>query len=252
VADTVTFSADAAGVGFVRLRKPPHNFVDADDLAALKDALVTVAGSGARAIVLTTEGKNFCAGAVLTSSGDSASGIRDAYKVVPDLFAVPIPVVAAVQGKAVGAGLGLALSADFRVGTQRTAFSAPFSLLGFHPGFGLTATLPRLVGPQRAARMMYTGEPVVGDQALAWGLCDEIATEEELSEAARQFALRIASAAPLAVRSIRQTLRAGAAQQVRNVLEGELRQQERLMRTKDYAEGVAAAAERRVPRFTGE
>ncbi len=249
---TVTFSTDAAGIGFVELRKPPHNFIDADDLAALKEALFTVADSAARAIVFTTEGKNFCAGALLTPFDDGAFRLRDAYRVVPDLFSLPIPLIAAVQGKAVGAGLGLALSADFRVGTQRTQFSAPFSLLGFHPGFGLTATLPRLVGPQRAARMMYTGEPVAGDEALAWGLCDETATEEELPEAARQFALRIANAAPLAVRAIRQTLRAGLARQVRNALEGELREQERLMRTKDYAEGVTASAERRVPRFVGE
>ena len=118
-----------------------------------------------RAIVLRSEGRHFCAGLDFAHNRDQ--DIAALYRNALRLFAAPLPVVAAVQGSAIGGGLGLALSADFRFATPQSRFSANFSRLGFHHGFGLTVTLPRVVGEQRAADLLYSGRRVDGAEALA-------------------------------------------------------------------------------------
>jgi 2-(1,2-epoxy-1,2-dihydrophenyl)acetyl-CoA isomerase len=96
------------------------------------------------------------------------------------LFAAATPVVAAVQGGAIGGGLGLALSADFRVASPSSRFAANFARLGIHDGFGITVTLPATVGMQASLELLYTGRRVRGEEAHALGLCDRLAAEEEL------------------------------------------------------------------------
>jgi enoyl-CoA hydratase/carnithine racemase len=159
--------------------------------------------------------------------------------------------VAAVQGAAIGGGCGLALSADFRVATPASRFSTNFSRLGFHHGFALSVTLPRIVGEQMAADLLLTGRRVGGEEARAIGLCDALTEADELLPRALAWAASLAASGPLAVRAIRATLRQEFVERVVLAMAHESAEQERLRVTADFAEGVRASAERRDPRFTG-
>jgi 2-(1,2-epoxy-1,2-dihydrophenyl)acetyl-CoA isomerase len=237
-------------VAAVCLRRPPNNFFDTALLTALADAYDELAeADDCRAIVLRSEGKHFCAG--LDFANNKGQDIAALYRNALRLFAAPLPVVAAVQGGAIGGGLGLALSADFRVATPSSRFSANFSRLGFHHGFGLTVTLPRIVGEQHAAELLYSGRRVDGSEARGLGLCDDLVDEADLLPAALARAGTIARSGPLAVRSIRATLRQGLVDRLRLAMDHECDVQESLRHSSDFAEGIAASAERREPRFTG-
>lgn len=241
-------------VAVVEIRRPPNNYFDVQLITQLADAFEDLAGSDAcRTIVLASEGRHFCAGADFSGGGRAAGGPDGPhlYDVAIRLFEQPLPVVAAVQGAAVGGGLGLALAADFRVAAPEARFSANFARLGFHHGFGLSATLPRAVGERRAAELLYTGRRVGGEEALALGLCDRLVPLDEVRAEARSLAAEIAASAPLAVRSIRETLRARLVEDVRAAVVRERAEQDRLSATDDWREGVAAMAERRAPRFVG-
>jgi len=244
-------------VAIAEIRRPPDNFFDAGLISSLADALEWLDEQGMRAIVLCSEGKHFCAGADFTGrSGQArrigaAGGARELYDQALRLFQVAVPVIASVQGAAVGGGLGLACSADFRVASTQSRFSANFARIGLHQGFALSATLPAIVGQQRATDLLYTGRRIGGEEAQRIGLADRLAEPAELREAARVLAAEIASAAPLAVRSIRATMRAGLADRVRAAMDRELSEQQQLWPTEDFAEGVKAAAERRPARFAG-
>ena len=142
-----------------------------------------------RAIVLQAGGQECSAPAPTWSrptgvGGPGMAGINPLYVEAVRLFSTKKPIVAAVQGAAVGAGLGLALVADFRVAAPEARFTANFVKLGFHPGFGITHTLPRLIGEQRAALMCLTGRRIKAEEALAWGLVDEVVPLEDLRAAA--------------------------------------------------------------------
>jgi enoyl-CoA hydratase/carnithine racemase len=237
-------------VAVVEFDNPPHNHFDIDLLSSLADAYERLDGDpGARAILLCSAGRHFCAGADF--AGGEAISVRSVYAQAQRMFAAGTPVVAAVQGAAVGGGLGLALSADFRVATEKTRFEANFARLGIHHGFGMTVTLPAVVGRQRAAELLLRGVPVRGTEALAIGLCDRLAAAEELRERARELAAELAAGAPAAVRAIRATLREGLAERVRAATEREAEEQVRLFATEDFQEGVRAAGERRPPDFAG-
>jgi enoyl-CoA hydratase/carnithine racemase len=126
-----------------------------------------------------------------------------------------------------------------------------FVKLGFHPGFGITYTLPRIVGEQRAALLCMTGRRINGEQALEWGLADVLAPLDRLLDAAVELAAEIAEAAPLAVQSTRATFRTGVAEAVKKQTDHELVEQSWLRKTKDFAEGVRAVNERRSGNFVG-
>lgn len=243
-------------VAVVTLDRPPHNFVSVDFMRDLADALEAVDGHGpARAIVLQSEGRTFCGGADFSSDTDQVAsgmdGVQALYAQAIRLFSVETPIVAAVQGSAVGAGLGLALVADFRVAAPEARFVANFTKLAFHPGFGLTYTLPRIIGPQRASLMFLTGRRIKADQALEWGLCDELVPAEDLRAAALRLAREIAENAPLAVVATRKTLRAGLAEAVKAQTFIEHHEQTLLRATEDFKEGVLSVAERRPGNWLG-
>jgi len=246
---SVTVEADGH-VGVVLLRRPPNNYFDVallDELATAYEALGQ--SDWCRALVLGSEGKHFCAG--LDFGGDGVEDIASLYRHAVRLFAAPLPVVAAVQGSAIGGGLGLALSADFRVAAPGSRFSANFARLAFHHGFALTVTLPAVAGQQAAADLLLTGRRVGGVEALALGLCDELSAEGDVVTRAVARAADIAASGPLAVRAIRATLRQGLAERARHAMAHECGEQERLRHTADFAEGVQASAARRPPLFTG-
>lgn len=243
----------AAHVGIVEITRGPNNYFDLDVLSAVADAMHDMSGQGARSIVLCSEGKNFCAGADF--SGAAGSSVRPGihvYDIAERIFAVQVPVVAAVQGSAIGGGLGLAMAADFRVGSPSTRMAANFASLGFHHGFALTVTLPRAVGEQRAAELLYTGRRINGDEAHNIGLLDHLVDDIAIRERALGLATEIAASAPLAVRSIRTTMRGDLVERAREAMAHERAEQERLQKTSDFAEGVRAVAERRTARFTGD
>lgn len=248
----ITVSIDSSCVATVEMHRPPNNFFDAALIRDLADAYDTLdADPACRAIVLCSEGKHFCAGANLGSAASAASEPRALYEQAVRLFSARTPVVAAVQGAAVGGGLGLALSADFRVAAEQSRFSANFARLGFHHGFALTATLPAVAGQQAAMDMLLTGRRVPGGEALALKLCDQLAPEHELRAGAHSLARRIAACAPLAVTSIRATMRTGLLERVKESLEREAAEQDRLRQTEDFREGVTVSFERRDPDFKG-
>jgi len=254
----VTVGVHDDHVAVAEIGRPPDNFFDAGLIGSLADAYEWAeAEAGARAIVLCSAGKHFCAGADFTGRSGRARPVRagdgagELYAQAVRLFQARLPVVAAVQGAAVGGGLGLACSADFRVASPAARFCANFARLGLHHGFGLSVTLPAIVGQQHATVMLYTGRRVGGDEAARLGLADLLADPAGLRAAARGLAAEIAAAAPLAVRSIRSTQRAGLAERVRDAMAAELAEQDKLRRTADFAEGVRAYAERRPPRFDG-
>ncbi|WP_068874390.1 MULTISPECIES: enoyl-CoA hydratase/isomerase family protein [unclassified Phenylobacterium] len=243
-------------VAVVTLDRPPHNFVSVEFMADLADAMEAAdASNDVRAIVLQSEGRTFSGGADFASPTDKVAsgmeGVNALYHQAVRLFSVQKPIVAAVQGSAVGAGLGLALVADFRIAAPEARFAANFVKLSFHPGFGLTHTLPRLVGQQRAALMFLTGRRIKAEEGLAWGLVDEVVPMAELREAALRLAREIAENAPLAVLATRKTLRAGLAAAVKAQTGLEHEEQALLRATEDFGEGVRSVAERRPGNFVG-
>src|SRR5215472_5623750 len=246
-------------VGLVEIHRPPYNYFDRQLIENLADAFATLEGEpDCRAVVLCSEGKSFCAGANFSlqasESGAEALGSRtsDLYKQAVRLFEFGKPIVAAIQGAAIGGGLGLALVADFRVVSREARFAANFVKLGIHPGFGLTYTLPRLIGMQRASLLFLTGRRIHAEEALAWGLADVLVAPERLRDTARKLAAEIAEGAPLAVHSTRMTLRRDLAAAVKAQTDHEFAEQSWLMQTEDHREGVRAVEERRPGRFVGK
>jgi enoyl-CoA hydratase/carnithine racemase len=236
-------------VAVVEIHRPPNNFFDEALLCELAEALLALDDDpDVRSVVLCSEGKHFCAGAQLADM--TPEGIRQVYRQAFRLFTVRRPIVAAVQGSAVGGGLGLALAADFRVATPESRFVANFARLGFHQGFGLSVTLPALVGQQRALELLLTGRNVSGSEALEIGLCDRL-TVADPRAAAFELAAAIAQSAPLSVLLIRGTMRRSLVAGVRGALDTEAQAQAALLPTVDFREGTDAARARRAPVFTG-
>ena len=244
-------------VALVEIHRPPHNHFDAQLIQDLADAFESLdRNPECRALVLASEGKSFCAGAnfnqgAAAASDEVASSTSRLYQHAVRLFSSEKPVVAAIQGAAIGGGLGLALVADFRVVSPDARFAANFVKLGIHPGFGLTHTLPRVIGVQRAALMFYTGRRIAGEEAVAWGLADVLASPDRLRDEAIKLATEIAECAPLAIQSTRATMRRGLADAVRAQTDHEHSEQSRLFQTEDHQEGVRAVKERRPGRFKG-
>jgi len=237
-------------VATAELRRPPDNFFDRALIASLADALEALdAEPACRVVLLCAQGKNFCAGADFRGTPLAVENGRHLYDEALRLFRTRKPIVAAVQGAAVGGGLGVALAADLRVAAPESRFSANFARLGFHHGFGLTVTLPAAVGTQHALELLYTGRRLTGDEARAIGLCDRLVPAERLREQAHALAAEIASSGPLAVEAIRATMRAGLAEKIERAAAHERAEQERLQQSGDFREGVRAMAERRAPRF---
>ncbi len=251
----VSLSIDK-NVALIEFSRPPHNFFDVELVTNLADALETVDGEPeARAVLLASEGKSFCAGADFSVRDTALEGGRGSTKNIYThalrLFSTVKPIVCAVQGAAIGGGFGLALVADFRVVSTETRFSANFVKLNLHSGFGLSYLLPRLVGVQNAALMLYTGRRITGADAVSMGLADILAPAETLRNQAMRLAQDIAENAPLAVQALRATLRKDVLANVKAQIELEITKSAKLFDTADFHEGVEAVKERRPGRWTG-
>lgn len=230
-------------VAVVRFSRPPNNYFSTQLVTVLADALEQVdAEPGVHAVVLASDGRNFCAGAELTRAREEPESL---YAAAHRLFEIRKPIVAAVQGSAVGGGLGLSLVADFRIAAPSTRMSVNFVKIGIHPGFGITLLLPSIVGRQKAAELLYTGRRITGEEAFAIGLADRLVPEERLFATAMDLAQEIAENAPLAVEATRATLREGLLDAIRERTAREARKQIELSVTEDFAEGIRAVEERR-------
>src|SRR3979490_423615 len=253
-------------VGLIEIRKPPLNFFDVSLINQIADALEEFDRDvEIRASVLAAQGKAFCAGAnfsdparqaqeAAAAKGDPADSLRPIHNLY--LHAVRIfrnkkPIVAAVHGAAIGGGLGLAVSADFRVTCPEARFAANFTKLGFYPGFGLTVTLPELVGNNNAELIFYTSRRLTGEEAYKMGLANVLVPQDQVRAEAMKLANEIAEGSPLRLLSTRATMRAGLADRVLAATNHELAEQSRLRATEDFKEGVKATAERRVANFKG-
>lgn len=254
-------------VALVEIDRPPNNFFSVELITGLAALLESIDDDPeVRSIVLASAGKHFCAGQDFSNSAGQAARrtrrLEDGnplYEAAVRLFACRTPIVGAIQGAAVGGGFGLALLPDFRVACPEARFTANFVKLGFHPGFGLTYVLPRLIGEQRAALLFLTGRRIDGRTAHEWGMVDVLTDRSELREAALSLAGEIAENAPLAVTSVRATLRqaydgapgTAIAEAVKRQTDHEFAEQFRLQQTEDHKEGLRAVAERRPGNFVG-
>ena len=240
-------------LAYVEINRPPNNFFDANLIQQIADAYESLDEEDeCRVILLKSEGKNFCAGANFGQDEDmldKSVPYKKLYAQAVRLFRTRKPVIAVVQGAAIGGGLGLALSADFRVACHEARFAANFAKLGFHPGFGSSITLPRVVGVQKAKDMLFTARRVTGEEAFKIGLADKFCSKDKILEEAEQLAMEIASSAPMAVESIRSTLHGNLADQIEQIVDWELSEQVRLQKTEDFKTGIAASLSRETPQF---
>ena len=249
-------------VALIEIRRPPNNFFDIPLIKELAGAFESFDEDiHIRAVVLAAQGKAFCAGAnfsdgsTLDAQGrrpnEPGPGVAPLYVEGNRLFRTKKPIIAAVHGAAVGDGLGLAMVADFRVACPEARFCANFTRLGFHPGFGLTVTLPAVIGQTKAALMFYTSRRIAGEEAYAMGLADMLVPHHQVRDAAIKLASEISENSPLGLIATRTTLRGDLADRVRKATDHELKEQTRLRKTGDFKEGVKAVFERRLPNFTG-
>jgi enoyl-CoA hydratase/carnithine racemase len=249
----------------VEIQQGPHNFASTEVMNDLSDALEAAIADGARAGVICSEGKSFCAGAQFSGNdgaragnfgafvqSDNASPIGPFYESAMRLYGITIPLVAAVHGPAVGAGFGLATACDMRVICAAAFMATNFVKLGIHPGFGISVTLPELIGPARAADVLLTGRRIGGEEAFALGLANRLVAQDQVRAVAIEIATEIAGNAPLAVQSTRATMRQGLAERVRERLLHERKTQDWLSTTADAEEGIASMLERRPGVFTGK
>jgi len=175
--------------------------------------------------------------------------MREFYGLFLSVRDLPCPSVAAVHGAAIGAGLCVALACDLRVAARDAKLGLNFARLGIHPGMGATWTLPRLVGPARAAELLFTGRTLEGAEAERIGLVNRAVAADEVRGAALDLAREIAAAAPRAVRAAKRSLAGSAAASLAGQLEVEAAAQALDYETHDLREGLDAARERRRPRF---
>ena len=239
---TVRVERDGA-VAILTLSKPSFNFFDKAMVAQLADALEAVdADPSLRASILTSDQRVFCAGADFHGDKPDPGGI---YSEAVRVIARVKPLIAAVRDSAVGGGFGLALAADMRVGCSDTRFHANFTRIGLSPGFGITATLPRIVGAQVSLDMLLTARRVDGAEAFRLRLLDRFVEPAEVDSEALVLAVAIAANSPHEVCQTRSLLRLSA-DDFAAATKRELAGQGELFGTPNFDEGVLAGREKRV------
>ncbi len=253
-------------VAILRLDRPEtrNAITEPDMVAALVSALERAdTDPEVRALVLTGNGPAFCSGGnikrlreEITDSDLPPAGIeafyREGIQRIPLAFErLEVPVIAAVNGPAIGAGCDLACMCDIRIAAESARFAESFVRLGLIPGDGGAWFLPRVVGMSKACELTFTGDPVDAAEALAIGLVSRVVPDERLLEEALDLARRIAANPPRAVRMAKRLLREGQRLPLASLLELSAAYQAIVQRTEDHREAMAALFEKRPPRFTG-
>jgi enoyl-CoA hydratase len=252
-----------AGVALLTMTDPDRrNAMTAEMGAHLSGALVRLAGrDDVRAVVLTGAGSAFSGGGDLAlledkaarakSGQDQTASMRRFYEVFLSVLQAPFPVLAAVNGPAIGAGACVAIACDLAVVARDAKIGFNFVRLGIHPGMGGSWTLPRLVGPQRAAELLYTGRLVTGEEAAGYGMMLEAVPARQVLPRTLELAAAIARSAPQPVRQLKQSLAGSGSRTLEQQLDVEAAAQAENYRTADVEEGLRAARDRRAPHFTG-
>lgn len=260
---TVTLAFDGPLAILTLNRSETLNSISKQLVLDAREALAEVREvKSARALILTGAGRGFCAGAELNDSivnGDGAQSAGQSLNVsmrdqtnplVVDLNALPIPVVAAVNGAAAGAGVGLALAADITVAARSAAFILTFGpKLGLIPDVGTTWQLPRRIGLARATALSLLGNKLSAEQAAQWGLIWQCVDDDQLYDTARQIALSLARGPSHIALEIRRAMAQSQSNSLQEQLDYERERQCALVETAAFKEGVRAFREKRAPVF---
>ena len=258
--EAVLVDHDGAVLTIVFNRPDVRNALTADLEAGLVDALRRAGEPDIRAVVVTGRGPVFCAGAntkeLAGNEQRDAAVLRVRAREIPETVLLPLarlekPVIAALNGPAVGAGIGLALAADFRFCAESASFVFAFRRVALVPDLGTCWTLPRIVGHRAARDLLMLGSTVPAAEALALGLADRVVADDDLARAAAAFAHELASGPTLALGLTKQLLRRSQDVDLEQFLEQEVLVQSILVRSDDHQEGVTALSQRRPPVFRG-
>lgn len=258
--ETLELTVDSENVAILTLNRPAKlNSFTAAMHAELRLALDSLEGKGARALVLTGAGKGFCAGQDLEDLDFTPGSMTDPGQLLEENFnplirrlqALPLPVIAAVNGVAAGAGANLAFACDLVVAARRASFIQAFVKIGLIPDSGGTWFLPHRVGLARALGLAMTGDKLSAERALEWGLIWDVVDDEQLNDQAYALARRLAHQPTQAIVAIRRTMRTALAQSLEAQLDLERDIQREMGRSQDYTEGVNAFVGKREPKFVG-
>jgi 2-(1,2-epoxy-1,2-dihydrophenyl)acetyl-CoA isomerase len=258
----VLVSSDGA-VRWIALDRPQSKNALTDSVNALLIAALDAAASdpAVRCVVLTGQGGNFCSGLDLKAAAAAGAAAFDHaeehlekyfHGLIRAVRAIDKPVIALVDGAAVGYGCDLALACDLRIATERTRLGEIFVKRGLMPDGGGTFTLQRLVGVAKALELMFTGDLVSGDEALALGLVNRVVPSGEAEAYTRQLARRLAAGPPLAYARIKRAVYGAQSSTLEEALAVERRGQLELLRSRDFAEGISAFLQKREPEFGGQ
>lgn len=243
----------------ITLNRPENrNSMDAEVMPAFLEAIYHVkTDRDVRCLIVTGTGKSFCAGADFKNAPSGSDNLlpherlMEVYEPFLNVGEIKVPTIAAMNGHAIGGGFGLALICDIRVANRHSKYGANFVRLGIHSGMAVSYMLPRLIGLPRAGELLYTGRLIDGETAEKIGLANYVAEGDAVLEKAWELAGEIASAAPAAVRMIKQSVYRGLSWEPRRAAENESHCQSRSLETEDASEGISALLEKRQPLFKG-
>jgi 2-(1,2-epoxy-1,2-dihydrophenyl)acetyl-CoA isomerase len=254
---TIRLDLSPAAVATITLNRPDSlNALSAAMLDEMRAAIGALQGQGARCLLLTGAGRGFSSGADLASNGGLPEDVGAALEahfnpLIEALFALPIPVVAAINGPCAGAGCSIALAADIVIAARSAYFLQAFINIGLIPDAGATWLLPRLAGRARAMEMMMLGERIGAEQAQAWGLISRVVDDDALETEAVAMATRLAQGPTIAYGLLRGLARTAEQSSLTDALAAERIAQRDAGRTEDFKQAVFAFLQKRQPKFDG-